>query len=261
MIECFELALPDGIRLSVRACGPAQAPRVVFLHGFPEGAFIWDETMLALSGRFRCLAPNLRGYAPSSAPQAVDAYRARQLTADIAVMIVQTGPGPVAALVGHDWGGAVSWNLAVQRPELMRQLVVINSPHPGTFLRELQLNPAQQQASAYMNYFCRPDAEAQLAAQEHARLLALFRNAQGQMPDWLDEGLQQRYLALWQHGLTGLLNYYRASPMRPPTSSDAAVLGLSFAPELVTVKLPTLVIWGEEDRALLPSLLNGLGQF
>jgi len=261
MIECVELALPGGIHLSVRACGPVDAPRLVFLHGFPEGAFIWDALMQSLSGRFRCMAPYLRGYAPSSAPQAIEAYRAKHLVADIAALIEQTGEGPLAALVAHDWGGAAAWNLAVQRPELLRQLVVINSPHPGTFLRELQLNPAQQQASAYMNYFCRPDAEVQLAAQGYARLLALFKDSQGQAPDWLDASLQQQYLELWSQGLTGPLNYYRASPMRPPTASDAAVLSLSFAPELVTVKLPTLVIWGEEDRALPLNLLSGLRQF
>lgn len=261
MIECFELALPDGMHLSVRACGAADAPRLVFLHGFPEGAFIWDALMLSLSSRFRCMAPYLRGYAPSSAPQTVEAYRAKHLAADIAALIEQTGEGPLAALVAHDWGGALAWNLAVQRPELMRQLVVINSPHPGTFLRELQLNPAQQRASAYMNYFCRPDAEVQLAAQGHARLLALFNDEQGQVPGWLDAPLKQQYLDLWSQGLTGPLNYYRASPMRPPTAGDAAVLGLSFAPELVTVKLPTLVIWGEEDRALPLNLLSGLRQF
>lgn len=264
-IETFDLDLPHGITLSCRACGPAAAPRLVFLHGFPEGAFIWDEVMLRLAERFRCIAPNLRGYERSSAPSEVAAYRAKHLMADIGALIEQielSGPDgeaePLAALVAHDWGGALAWNLAVQRPELMRRLIIINSPHPGTFLRELQSNPAQQAASAYMNFFCRPDAEALLAADDYARLWPFFTNMGAA---WLNDELRARYRALWAHGLTGPLNYYRASPLRPPTDQDPAAQAVQFAPAFVTVKLPTLVIWGEGDIALPPSLLDGLEQF
>ena len=264
-IETFDLTLPHGITLSCRACGPAAAPRLVFLHGFPEGAFIWDEVMLRLAGSFRCIAPNLRGYERSSAPTEVSAYRAKHLVADIGALIELIKPSgagaesePVAALVAHDWGGAVAWNLAVQRPELMRRLIIINSPHPGTFLRELQSNPAQQTASAYMNFFCRPDAEALLAADDYARLWPFFTNMGAA---WLTDELRASYRALWAHGLTGPLNYYRASPLRPPTPQDPGAQAVQFAPAFVTVRLPTLVIWGEEDIALPPSLLDGLEAF
>ena len=259
MIETFELPLPHGITLSCRACGPTDAPRLVFLHGFPEAAFVWDELMQMLSPRFRCIAPNLRGYAGSSAPPEVEAYRAKHLMADIAALIALTGDGPLAALVAHDWGGAVAWNLAVQAPALMRRLVIINSPHPGTFLRELQLNPAQREASAYMNWLCRPDAEALLAADDYARMWPFFTEMGGAA--WLSDALRQRYREVWDQGLSGPLNYYRASPMRPPTPEDPGAMALSFAPEFVTVRLPTLVIWGEEDRALPPGMLDGLAQF
>lgn len=258
MIETFELALPHGVTLSCRAAGSADAPRLVFLHGFPEGAFIWDELMLSLSPQFRCIAPNLRGYERSSAPREVESYRAKHLMADVAALIALTGEGPLAALVAHDWGGAVAWNLAVQRPELMRQLIIINSPHPGTFLRELQLNPAQREASAYMNFLCRPDAEGLLAENDYARLWPFFTQMDA---TWLDAPTRQRYRELWDHGLTGPLNYYRASPMRPPTAEDPGAMALQFAPEFVTVKLPTLVIWGEADTALPPSMLDGLEKF
>lgn len=260
MIETFDIALPHGITLSCRACGPADAPRLILLHGFPEAAFVWDELMLLLAPQYRCIAPNLRGYERSSAPAEVEAYRAKHLMGDIKALIAATGDGPLAALVAHDWGGAVAWNLAVQAPELMQRLVIINSPHPGTFLRELQLSPAQREASAYMNFLCRPDAEGLLAENDYARLWP-FLDERGGGGAWLSEALRARYREVWGRGLTGALNYYRASPMRPPTPDDPGAMALSFSPEFVTVKLPTLVIWGMADRALPPGMLDGLERF
>ncbi|MCS6810051.1 MAG: alpha/beta hydrolase, partial [Tepidimonas sp.] len=160
MIETFELALPHGITLSVRAAGQPGRPVLMFLHGFPEAAFVWDEALVRLAnpaqGGWRCIAPNLRGYERSSAPAAADQYRVRHLVQDIAALIdVVTAdsptPGRVGALVAHDWGGAVAWNLAALQPQRMQRLVILNSPHPGTFWRDLRHSPAQQAASAYMN--------------------------------------------------------------------------------------------------------------
>jgi pimeloyl-ACP methyl ester carboxylesterase len=264
MIETFDIALPgsegSGITLSCRACGPLDAPRLILLHGFPEAAFVWDELMALLAPQYRCIAPNLRGYERSSAPAEVEAYRAKHLMADIKALIAATGEGPLAALVAHDWGGAVAWNLAVQAPALMQRLIIVNSPHPGTFLRELQLNPAQREASAYMNWLCRPDAEALLAEDDYARLWP-FLTDKGGGGAWLTDELRQRYREVWDQGLTGPLNYYRASPMRPPTPDDPGAMALSFAPEFVTVRLPTQVIWGMADRALPPGMLDGLERF
>jgi pimeloyl-ACP methyl ester carboxylesterase len=219
--------------------------------------------MQSLAVDYRCIAPNLRGYERSSAPTELAAYRAKHLVADVAALISATGDGPLAALIAHDWGGAVAWNLAVQRPELLQRLIIINSPHPATFLRELQQNPAQQAASAYMNFFCRPDAESLLAADDYARLWPFFFNpdATAAGADWLDAEMRSRYRALWAHGLTGPLNYYRASPLRPPTADDPAALNVSFAPEFVTVRMPTHVIWGLADTVLPPCMLDGLEAF
>ncbi|QPF75506.1 alpha/beta hydrolase [Roseateles sp. DAIF2] len=260
-VETFELSLPHGITLSCRACGPGDAPRLILLHGFPEGAFVWDELMQRLAPRWRCIAPNLRGYERSSRPEAVEAYRAKHLMADIRALIEATGGAPVAALVAHDWGGAVAWNLAAQAPQLMQRLVIINSPHPGTFLRELQQNPAQREASAYMNFLCRPDAAALLAADDYARLWPFLSAKGGGDSAWLDEPLRRRYRELWDQGLEGALNYYRASPMRPPTPEDPGAMALSFAPGFASVALPTLVIWGIGDLALPPSMLEGLDRY
>jgi pimeloyl-ACP methyl ester carboxylesterase len=265
MIDRLEIALPHGITLDCRASGPVGAPLLVFLHGFPEAAFVWDELLEHFGRRYRCIAPNLRGYAGSSAPPEVEAYRAKHLVADIRALIEQLG-GRVAALVAHDWGGALAWLLAAQHPALVERLVIVNAPHPATFLRELRDNPAQQAASAYMNFLCRPDAPALLAENDFARLWPFFTGMGASDPArpggaWLTDAVKQRYREVWQRGLAGGCNYYRASPLRPPASPADAVTTLQFAPESVTVRVPTLVVWAEGDTALPTALLDGLDAF
>ena len=265
MIETFQAVLPHGITLSCRASGPAGAPVLVFLHGFPEAAFVWDELLEHFGTRYRCVAPNLRGFEQSSSPLEPEAYRVKHLMADLEALIAQVSPGgaPLEALVAHDWGGAVAWTFAAQRPQLIKRLVIVNSPHPATFLRELKNNPLQQAASAYMNFLCRPDAEALLAADDFRRMWPMFTNMGAADParkggGWLTPQVREQYRAVWGVGLTGGCNYYRASPLRPPTSPDDAIMKLEFTPEFVTVNVPTLVIWAEDDSALPPSLIDGL---
>ncbi|HZT55008.1 MAG TPA: alpha/beta hydrolase [Burkholderiaceae bacterium] len=267
MIQTFDAVLPHGITLACRATGAPGAPVLVFLHGFPEAAFVWDEILEHFGERYRCIAPNLRGFGPSSAPVEPEQYRVKHLMADLEALIAQqAGGGPIEALVAHDWGGAVAWTLAALKPELMKRLVIINSPHPATFLRELQHSPQQQAASAYMNFLCRPDAERLLAENDYARMWPMFENMGAADPareggGWLTAPVRDQYRAIWNVGLTGGCNYYRASPLRPPTAADAAVLQIEFAPEFVTVRRPTLVIWAEDDTALPTPLIDGLDAF
>ena len=237
------------------------APLLVFLHGFPEAAFVWDEVLRHFGERYRCVAPNLRGYAGSSAPAEVDAYRAKHLVADVAALVDQLG-GPLEALVAHDWGGAVAWNFAVQHPQRLKRLVIVNSPHPATFVRELQTNPAQQAASAYMNFLCRPDAEELLSENDYARMWPFFAGTPSAPGgDWLTEAVKNQYRAVWNQGMRGPVNYYRASPVKPATPQDQSLMQIQFPPEAVTVRIPTLVVWAEADTALLPSLIDGLEVF
>ena len=231
---------------------------MLLLHGFPEAAFVWDEVMERLAGVVHCVAPNLRGYERSSAPAGVEAYRVKHLVADVAALIEALG-APVDLLVAHDWGGALAWSLAAQRPQLTRQLLIVNSPHPATFLRELRADPAQQAASAYMNFLCRPDAAALLAENDFARLWPFFTGMGGAA--WLTDALRAQYRALWRQGLDGALNYYRASPLQPPLAATDAIHTLVFPPALVTVRVPTTVLWGDADTALPPALLAGLEAF
>lgn len=242
----------------------------MFLHGFPEAAFVWDGLLEHFArpenGGFRCVAPNLRGFEHSSAPQDAAAYRPKHLVQDIAALIALEG-GHLECLVAHDWGGAVAWNLAASQPALMNKLAIINSPHPGTFLRELQNSPAQQAASAYMNFLIRPDAEALLAEDDFRRLWAFFTQmgaAEGPHA-WLTEAVKAQYRDLWRQGLTGPCNYYRASPLRPPRPGaphhDPAAAAVTIPREMLEVHLPTLVLWALDDTALPPALLEGLGDY
>lgn len=266
MIETFVQKLPGGIELSCRASGRVGAPVLMFLHGFPEAAFIWDATLEHFADRYRCIAPNLRGFERSSSPSDVEAYRTKHLVGDIAALVDAVG-GRLAALVAHDWGGALAWGMAAFHPEAIQRLVIVNSPHPATFLRELQTNPAQQAASAYMNFLCRPDAEALLSENDFARFWPFF-TAMGAADaarvggGWLTESMRDRYREVWRAGLTGGCNYYRASPLRPPAGAgDTAVMEVRLPVAAVTSRVPTDVIWGEDDVALLPGVLDGLDAF
>jgi pimeloyl-ACP methyl ester carboxylesterase len=177
-----------------------------------------------------------------------------------------TGPpgAPLDLLVAHDWGGAAAWNLAAARPDLLARLMILNSPHPMTFLRELRHNPAQQAASAYMNFLCRSDAAELLAADDYARLWSFFEDMSAG-GGWLTPALRDRYRAHWALGLEGGLNYYRASPLRPaapagnaPAGEASSLDALQIPDAIATVRVPTTVLWGERDHALLTGLLDGL---
>ena len=253
-IRRHDVALPGGVTLACRAVGqgPVQA---LLLHGFPEAAFAWDGVLERLAPRHAALAPNQRGYPGSSAPAGEAAYRARHLVGDLVALIEQLG-APLPLLVAHDWGGAVAWNLAAQRPDLIRRLLIVNSPHPATFLRELRDDADQQAASAYMNFLVRPDAAALLADDDFRRLWPFFGDAA-----WLDAPMRERYREAWRNGGRGLdpmLNWYRASPLRPAVPGDDALRRVELPDEAVTVRVPTTVLWGERDVALRPGLLRGL---
>ena len=262
------LSLSNGITLDCRMAGVQGRPLMLFLHGFPEAAFVWDEMLDFFSapehGGYLCVAPNLRGYAGSSTPADVSAYRAKHLVQDLVALKEQLSPQqPLACLVAHDWGGAVAWNMANQHPQLMHQLAIINSPHPGTFLRELQSSPEQQAASAYMNFLIRPDAESLLAEDDYRRLWAFFTNM-GAIDGpyaWLTDSVKAQYREVWSQGLTGALNYYRASPLRPPRKDDSAAAAITLPKSMLDILVPTLVLWGMQDIALPPGLIDGLEEY
>jgi len=240
----------NGIRLHSARCG--EGPLMLFLHGFPEYWAMWRPMLEHFGARGYCaVAPDLRGYNLSEKPAAVEAYRAKHLMADVLALAAHYTKDKFV-LVAHDWGGAVAWGVAIAHPGRLAKLVMVNSPHPYIFWRELCNNPAQQKASEYMRFFRLPKAERVLSENGYARLLGSFSD--------LDEGARKALLEAWSQpgALTGGLNYYRASPMYPPSAEDPGAKKLQLKPEDFVVKVPTLVIWGERDTALLPGCIEGL---
>lgn len=258
-IQTRAIVLPNGTTLSARISGESgdpDQPVLVFLHGFPEAAFIWDDYLLAFAALgYRCVAPNLRGFERSSSPFAAEAYRAKFLVQDIEQLIAHVSPAkPLHALVAHDWGGALAWNVANQMPQLMARLCIVNSPHPGPFLRELKSNPVQQRASDYMNFLAREDAPELLAAGDFARLWVFLSGMSGgESPAWMTPAVKNTYAQVWGMGLHGGCNYYRASPLRPDTAHT-----IDLPDSMLQINVPTSIAWGMNDTALLPCLLDGL---
>jgi pimeloyl-ACP methyl ester carboxylesterase len=272
MIQTFLQPLPHGITLSCRAAGDPGHPVLLFLHGFPEAAFVWDELLLHFAqpehGGYHCVAPNLRGFERSSAPTDTSAYRAKPLLQDLGTLINAVTadsptPGQLAGVIAHDWGGALAWGLAAQQPALMRQLVILNAPHPATFQRELAQSSTQQAASAYMNFLVRPDAPALLAENDFARLWPFFTHmaADSGAMAWLDEPMRDRYRSVWRQGLAGAGAKRRNTRKGPPTPDNPGAAAVQVPREKATVALPTLVIWGLDDTALPEALLEGLEEF
>ncbi len=251
--------LGNGIRLHYASCGERGRPLMLFLHGFPEYWGAWEELLPAFASTHVAVAPDLRGFNVSSQPPEAAAYRAREIVGDLERFVAQLGDGRVT-VVAHDWGGAVAWQWAIARPERIEALVVLNSPHPIPFARELVSNPAQQRASAYMNWLRAPGAEQALARDDYVRLDDFFLRMQRPDAPWYTDERRARYHAVWARGLTGGLNYYRASPLYPPTDGDPGPAALKLDPAAFRVRVPTLVIWGEADIALPVTLLDGLDE-
>jgi len=242
----------NGIRLHVARAG--EGPLMLFLHGFPEYWAMWRPLLEHFGARGWCAAaPDLRGFNLSEKPAAVEAYRAKHLVADVLALAAHYTKDKFV-LVAHDWGGAVAWGVAIAHPERLSKLVMLNSPHPYLFWRELCNNPAQQKASEYMRFFRLSKAERVLSENGYARLLGAFSD--------LDEDARKALVEAWSQpgALTGGLNYYRASPMYPPSPDDPGAKKLQLKPGDFTVKVPTLVLWGERDTALLPGCVEGLDQ-
>jgi len=244
--------------LECRVCGPEHGPLLVFLHGFPEAAFVWDGLLAHFGQHYRCVAPNLRGYPGSYSPTEVKAYRAQLIAGDVAALI-QALDAPAAAVIAHDWGGAVAWGLAATMPQTMMRLVVLNATHPAPFLAALRDDPAQQAASDYINLLRQPGIEAELQANDFEKMWTFFERFGSAA--WLTPALREQYRQAWSHGLTGPVNYYRASPLHPPLSPTDAVMHLTLPEHLLHVSVPTTAIWGEADTALPPSLLDGLARY
>ncbi len=235
-------------------------PLVLFVHGFPEFWYAWKAQLAEFGRDHQAVAPDMRGYNLSAKPPGVDAYRIDHLVEDLRALAEALGHRRLT-LVGHDWGGVAAWVFAMVHPGWLDRLVIVNAPHPAVFARELADNPAQQQASQYMLLFRSDKAEQALSADGFA---ALERALWGQPPSSHAFSAEDRqaYREAWAQpgALTGGLNYYRAAGIGPP-SGGAPARSDPVDREGLTVRVPTLVIWGERDTALLTGNLRGLEDY
>ena len=254
----YEFADVNGVRLHYARAG--QGKLILFVHGFPEFWYAWKDLLPEFGRDHLAVAPDMRGYNLSSKPTDVTDYAVPHLVDDLRALARSLGHEKFI-LVAHDWGGGVAWSLGIHHPECLEKLVIINAPHPALFERELNRNPAQQAASQYMLLFRSPKAEATLSANNYAFLVDAVLT-RGLKKGHFTEDDRQTYLTAWSQpgALTGSLNWYRAAGIGPPTSSDKAH---SFEPSAgpSKVSVPTLVIWGEKDQALVKDNLDGLEEY
>lgn len=240
-----------------------QGKTMLFLHGFPEFWYEWRHLLVDFGKDHQAIAPDMRGYNLTEKPEAVAEYAVSRLVADIKAMFDYFSPRNKGILVAHDWGGAVAWAFAISHPEYLERLVIINAPHPGVFARELESNPEQQHASAYMLTFRTPEAEALLSANNYKALRrAVFDSST--KPEVFSEEDREAYITAWSQpgALTGGLNYYRAARIGPPDEqADEKATSFFRDAKSLEVKVPTLVVWGERDTALLTANLDGLDQY
>lgn len=212
-----------------------EGPLLVFIHGFPDYWYTWRAQMPELAKHFQVVAIDQRGYNKSGQPDGVQNYSMDKLVGDVKSVVEHFGKDR-ATIVGHDWGGAVSWMFAMTHPEMTERLVILNLPHFNGLRRELANDPAQREASAYARNFQTDGAASKLTAEG--------------LTFWVkDSDAKQRYIeAFRRSSFEGMLNYYKANYPRPPYEESGE--------ELPRVRCSVLMIHGLKDTALLPGALN-----
>lgn len=252
------IALSTGVTLNVQTGGVRGGEAIVFLHGFPESHRTWRAVAPALAQDHFVVAPDQRGFGASDKPKGVEAYATDRILEDL-IALADALELERFTLVGHDWGGAVAWLAALRHPDRLKRLVIVNSPHPLVFQKSLIEDEAQRAASQYMNAFRNPAMEQGIAAMG---LETFFDKSFGGHTDLAAIPPEERahYLADWSRpgALTAMLNWYRASGIVVPAPGEAAELPAWTKAPFPSITMPTLVIWGLKDKALLPVQLDGL---
>jgi pimeloyl-ACP methyl ester carboxylesterase len=223
----------NGVKIHYVTMGSGEP--CILIHGFPDFWYTWRAQMPELAKHFQVVAIDQRGYNLSDKPEGVENYKLEKLVGDLNA-VVEHFKSPKVVIVGHDWGGMVAWTYAMQFPDKVDRLVILNLPHPRGLSRELANNPAQQKASLYARNFQKPDA-----AKHVAPAMLTF---------WVtDADARAKYLeAFKRSSMEGMLNYYKANYPREPYQAIT---------DVPAVKCPVLMIHGLKDTALLPGALNG----
>ena len=241
-----DYVLASGARLHVVRAGPADGPPVILLHGFPEFWYGWRKQIpfLADAG-YRVLAPDQRGYNLSDKPRPVAAYNLDVLAADVVALVRATGHyGAVRRgrvfLVGHDWGAAVAWWVAIKYPEVVRRLIILNVPHPVVMRRHTRQSLEQILRSWYIFFFQIPDLPEWLLRAGRYRFFLQLMKASSR-PDTFSENDLEQYRRAWARpgALTAMINWYRATRQTRTARLPS-----------LRVTTPTLIIWGARDIAL-----------
>lgn len=257
-MEQQRLSLATGVDVNVWTLGDPANPPIIFLHGFPESHRTWRHQMAGLADRYRCIAPDQRGYARSSKPLEISDYAVTKLVADVFALADALGIDRFT-LAAHDWGGAIGWAAALTRPDRVERLVIANAPHPYVFQKTILENLDQRQASQYISVFRGDELERRIADNgldwffEHSFMRHLKAGA-------VSDEERAAYLDEWSQpgALTAMFNWYRASPMDVPPM-DAVIETTDFLQKpFPRLDIPTLIVWGLKDPALLPCQLDGL---
>ena len=256
------IKLASGIELDYVDEGPRDAPVLIFLHGFPESHRTWRHQIAHLNDRFRCIAPDQRGYRGSSKPQDVASYTPDKLMGDVFQLADALGIDTFT-IIGHDWGGAIAWGVALtgQMNGRVTRAVIANAPHPIGFSRLVWLNRHQRESSQYMRTF-RDTANDQLI-RDHGLGGMLVKAFEGrlQTEDKMEPEERAQLLRDWENrdAAFAMINWYRASPLYVPELDEPYEIPADRAPPaLPPLSIPTLVIWALDDVALPPENLEGL---
>jgi epoxide hydrolase 4 len=237
-LEHGDADVGGGVRLHYVEAG--EGPLVVLLHGFPEFWYSWRHQIPALAAAgYRVVAPDMRGYDLSDKPQDWHAYDTGLLAGDIAGLIRSFGEQR-AYVVGHDWGAAVAYAVAMGHPDVVRRLAILNVPHPARMLEGFRTF-RQLRKSWYMFFFQIPKLPEYLIARDDFSFAK--RSLRADSKDAFSDGDLERYVEAWSQpgALTGMINYYRAALRRSPRKTLA---------QLKPIEAQTLVIWGMRDRHL-----------
>jgi pimeloyl-ACP methyl ester carboxylesterase len=232
-----------GVKIHYATLG--KGPLVVMIHGFPDFWYTWRHQMDALSDRFQVVAIDQRGYNLSDKPKGVENYDLRLLVGDVAAVVKHLGAAR-ATIVGHDWGGMVAWQFAMNLPQMTDNLVILNLPHPNGLLRELKSNPDQIANSEYARTFIREGP---------AHPTVFFGNPMTAqtLSGWVrDPAARARYVEAFERSdFEAMLNYYKRNYPRESGASAPAL------PPMPKVKAPVLMFHGLDDRALNSDGLSG----
>ena len=228
----------NGVKIHYATLG--KGPLVVMIHGFPDYWYTWRHQMEALAEDHQVVTIDMRGYNKSDKPKGVKQYDMKFLIGDV-LAVVRHFKQEKATIVGHDWGGAVAWGVAMTAPQVCDKLIILNLPHMRGLSRELANNPQQQKNSAYARAFQLPGAHLALTAKGLSR--------------WVkDPKARAHYIEAFKRSdFEAMLNYYKQNYPRKPYKEDVS--------PVIKVKMPVLMFHGLDDNALLPGALNDTWQW